>query len=271
MTNVRVVLHRDTKNGVPFDVLDIKKTNERKNRKTLTDTEIGIALQKADKIENTYFKLRVKAVIALATIFGKRRSEIASITLNKITIEDGFLIITFVLRKKHKKGLHQYLKFLEKTDPAITKTKPLDSIKLDWTLWQKTDQGIRVKTVEVTKKVSISEDYVIHILTYLEFLKENYPEATFLFPSGRQVFENYVVYGGLPIQPQSLLNALKKVAPSCWLHLFREKKGASICRSGGMNLETIFKVQQTLDLANETTAFAYIKRYGIQTVSAEKT
>ena len=94
-------------------VLNEEATEERKNREPITDLEIETMLKKADKIEGEYFKLRAKAIVAIAKVFGNRRSEIAGLKIADLKIDSDVLCITFYLSKKRKRGLFQYTKFLE--------------------------------------------------------------------------------------------------------------------------------------------------------------
>jgi site-specific recombinase XerD len=48
-----------------------------RNRSILSDKEIADMIERPDEIENEYYRLRVKALIALLKKFGKRRIEIA--------------------------------------------------------------------------------------------------------------------------------------------------------------------------------------------------
>ena len=74
MTNPRVVVN---------SVIDKAATKELRNRGPLTNEEIDLMLSEANKIEQDYFRLRVKALIGLVKKFGKRRSEVASLEREK--------------------------------------------------------------------------------------------------------------------------------------------------------------------------------------------
>jgi site-specific recombinase XerD len=100
MTNPRVVV-----NGL----IDEAATKELRNRDPLSNEEIDLMITEAGKIEQDYFRFRVKALIGLVKKFGKRMSEIAVLKREDLKVENGKLLVTFVLRKKHKKGFFQYL------------------------------------------------------------------------------------------------------------------------------------------------------------------
>ena len=86
------------------------------DREPLSNEEIDTTLRKAEEIPDDYFRLRVKALISIAKKFGKRRSEIAALERSDLKFESGQLYVTFTLRKKHKKDLFQYLKFVKRND-----------------------------------------------------------------------------------------------------------------------------------------------------------
>jgi integrase len=268
MTNPRVVIARKLIDGKWTDILDVEATKELRNRGILTDSEIEEMLCEADKIEKDYFRLRVKALIAIAKKFGKRRAEIASLERIDLKVENGKLYVTFTLRKKHKKGLFQYLKVLRRTNPEAL-NKSLLQIELDWKDWTKTKTGYKVKEEKRTKSVDITDKYAQIILEYLEFLEREYPDAKFLFPSGKAFFGDYIVAEDSHLSGRQLLNLVKPLNPTAWLHLFRETKGAEIAREMGMNISAVAEVRNTLDLEREETAWNYVRRYAVQELKAE--
>ena len=84
--------------------VDLKATKKLRNRDPLSNEEIDAMLSEADSIENKYFELRAKALIALAKKFGKRRSEIAALSHSDLKVENNQLYVTFTLAKNTKKG-----------------------------------------------------------------------------------------------------------------------------------------------------------------------
>jgi integrase len=261
MTNPRVVV-----NGR----IDKAATKELRNRDPLTNEEIDLMLAEADAIEQEYFRLRVKALIGLVKKFGKRRSEIAALERENLEIKNGKLLVTFTLRKKHKRGLFQYLKLLEKTDPFALE-KPLAELKLEWKLWTQTEAGYKVKEEKRTKSVDVTDKYATLILEYLDYLSEHYAEAKFVFPSGVELFGNgYMIFPDQHLSGRQLLRLIKPLNENAWLHLFRETKGAEIARAKGRTLDAVYEVRETLDLENETTAYRYVRRYAVQEMKAER-
>jgi len=246
-------------------------TNAKKayrNRAIPEDKEIMATLEKADKIKNSYFRLRVKALISLAKKFGKRRLEIGSLKLADLEEKEGYLHVTFTLRKKHKKGLFQYFKLLEKENPSAL-NKPHTQLKAEWEQWIETEQGYRVKEERRTKKVLLEDKYAKLILEYVAWLQQNNPNGIYLFPSGRAVFSTYVIINAAHLSGSQLLRLIKPLNRKLWLHLFREMKGAEIARDLGNKVTAVADIKQTLDLEREETAFKYVERYAIQEMKPE--
>jgi integrase len=246
------------------------------DRSILTNEEIDAMLAKADKIKDAYFRLRVKAIIALAKKFGKRRSEISTLKREDLKVESEILQITFTIRKKHKKGLFQYIKILEK---QIKKGKLRQNFLLDksyavllkdWRAWQQTKEGHRIKEERRAKGVSVQDKYAKLILEYMEFLKANHDETPWLFPSGKTVFgESYIIYPEKHLSGRHMLSLIKPLNPSAWMHLFRETRGAEVARDKGRSLDSVFAVRDSLDLENEATAYRYVRRYAVEVVKTE--
>jgi integrase len=261
VTNPRVVV-----NGV----IDKEATKELRNRDPLSNEEIDLMLNEADAMEEEYFRLRVKALIGLVKKFGKRRSEIAALERESLEIKNGKLFVTFTLRKKHKKGLFQYLKWLEKHSP-LDLQKTISELKLDWIDWNQTEMGYRVKEEKRTKSVDVTDKYAQLILEYLDYLNVHYPEAKYVFPSGTELFgTSYMIFPDQHLSGRQLLRLIKPLNENAWLHLFRETKGAEIARAKGRTIDAVYEVKETLDLENEETAYRYIRRYAVQEMKAER-
>ena len=270
MTNPRVVLERRLIDGKWTDILDDEATKALRNREPLTNEEIDGMLSEADSIKEEYFRLRVKALIGIVKKFGKRRAEIATLERSDLKVEKGKLYVTFTLRKKHKKGLFQYLKFLRKNVPSAL-NKPLTQIELEWREWAKTSYGYRIKEEKRTKSVDATDKYAQLILEYLKFLEREYPNVKYLFPSGKSVFgDSYMVFENSHLSGRHLLNLIKPLNPEAWLHLFRETKGAEVAKAEGRTLKAVYEVRDTLDLENEETAYRYVRRYAVQEMKTER-
>ena len=81
--------------------------------------------------------------------------------------------------------------------------------------------------------------------------------------------ENYTIIGDKHLSGRQLLGIIKQLDPECWLHLFRETKGAEIARRLGQTISAVYKVKDTLDLEKEATAYRYVRRYAVQEMDAE--
>jgi integrase len=239
-----------------------------RNREIPTDEEIEETLKKSEMIPSEYFRLRVRALISLAKKFGKRRAEIGSLLINDLEVKEGYLFIKFLIRKKHKKGLFQYLKLLRKENPEAL-GKPLTQLEVEWKEWQTTEQGYRVKEERRTKKVSLEDKYARLILEYVDYLRKENPEGIYLFPSGKAVFDRYFIRNKAHLSGSQLLRLIKPLNSELWLHLLRETKGAEIARDLGNSVTAVAAVKQTLDLEREETAWHYIERYAAQTMKPE--
>jgi integrase len=243
-------------------------SEEIKNRALPEDSEIMATLDKANKIENPYFRLRVRALIGLVKKFGKRRAENVSLRLEDLEQKEGYLYVTFTLKKKHKKGLFQFIKLLKKQNPEAL-TKPLSDLEIEWRQWTQTESGYTVKEEKRTKKVSLEDKYARLIIEYLDYLKEHNPKGMYLFPSGKAVFSNYYIDNSRSLSGRQLLRLIKPLNKALWLHLFRELKGSEIAKESGNNIIGVYEVKETLDLEQEATAWNYIHRYAAQEMKPE--
>ena len=251
---------------------DWKMTNvslEYKHRELPTDVDVENMLKAADKIEDEYFRLRAKALVALFKKFGKRRKELQLIQMNDIKVEGDLLLITFNLAKKRKLGLFQYFKFLKKTNPEEL-NKPQTELVEQWKLWRETKEGSHFREDRRTKSVSIEDKYAKLILEYYEFMKNKYPDSKWLFPSGKSIFGTaYVIFPERHLKGWELWHIIKQLDPQVWCHLFRELKGSEVVKEKGETLESLFSVKRTLDLSNIDVAYKYVDRYAIQKMKTE--
>jgi hypothetical protein len=216
-------------------------------------------LEKADAIENKYFRLRVKAIIGLLKIFGKRRIELCLLEIENIKVEDDLMYLTFTVAKKHKRGLFQYFDFLKKQGDPELLNKPLPQLQEEWRAWNKTEPGYNVKRTLKPKVMPLSDKYAKLVLEYYEYLKQHYPFAKFLFCSGKVVFGTYYLHQEEFLSGRQILNLIKDLDPQVWCHLFRKGKGSEVARKYGRTLESVFMVKDTLDLERTETALRYIE------------
>ncbi|GEM_PF-763494 len=296
MTNVRVMTsfkctkdkdgHRhfeyviDDKLEDAYGLTDADKTKMRKKRDPITDEEIQKSLANIDALTSEwsknyptwkeYFKLRAKAVVSTAKIFGKRRSEIASLEMMNIKISEQYLKLTFVLQKKRKMGLFQYQKYLEK---RISKgeipyselaSKTQQQLIDEWKLWRETDAGHKTKVVEAEKIAPLSNPFVQMIIEYYSYIKRNHPTTKYLFPLGKALFNEYKIFENRHIDGDRLFRIVKEINPDLWMHLFRELVGGEVAiasqAKGDSPMESVYKVKRALNLEREETAWHYTSR-----------
>jgi len=176
---------------------------------------------------------------ALATIAylqtGKRLKEIAGLLVSDHSQDQSYLYVTFSVRKKRKKNV-----FL----------------------------------IQRTKKFNINSKYAIFILDYLTFLKEKV-HTGFIYPSGRNVFDSYVIDKNKMADPKLVYRIVKQLNENSWTHLFREKRAVEVIRAderkfGNVTIETVYRVMKVLDLASESSAWRYIRRHEVQKVEEEE-
>ncbi len=230
-------------------------------------------LLKADEIRNEYRRLRVKALIGLLRIFGKRRSEIARLKNIDLIIKDNYLEISWTISKKHKRGLHQYIQFVKKQiakgelPSNYLDIKQYSDLLKEHESWTKTQEGFRIKQDIRVKKVSVENQYAKPIIEYWLHMKANYGKVTYLFPSCVCTFGSIVMINpNNHLSGSQLLRLIKAIDCEAWLHLFRESKGAQIAHKYGNDIIGVAKVRDMLDLEEESTAYRYIRRYAVQTM-----
>ena len=240
-----------------------------KYREPINEPETASMLQKTAHIKNEYFKLRVRCLIGLVKKFGKRRREVSTLKITDLEVKDEYLFVTFLIAKKHKRGLFQCLKMLERENPSEL-LKPLPELRAEWKAWQETEAGHRYKESMTTKKVSVQDKYAKMILEYLTNVTRTWPEAKWLFTSGRNLFgQTNRIDQDHHLSGSQLLRLVKSLNEGVWLHLFRELKGKEISEDMGRTITSIREVQDFLDLENEATTYRYVKRFAIAEAKPE--
>jgi hypothetical protein len=239
-------------------------------RDPISEPELADMLKKTEGIKNEYYRLRVRALISVLKKFGKRRREISTLKLGDIEVKDDYLFATFTIAKKHKKGLFQYLKELKKMGDPELLNKPYPVLVADWQAWQETEAGHRFKETTSTKKVSLRDKYAKLILEYLDYVKQKWPTAKFLFPSGRCYFGmTYIADTSEHLSGRQLLRLIKPLNSRVWLHLFRELRGKEISEEHGRTLASVAEVQDYLDLERMETALSYVRRFAVAEAKIE--
>lgn len=233
------------------------------------EEEIDLMLAKAEKIKNEYFRLRIKAAIGLLKKFGKRRIENLRLKITDLEIKEGYLNVTFTLAKKHKIGFSQFLKLVKIHNP-IALNKPMKELQKNYEDWREhSEQAIKKKPKRITKRVALDDKYGKLIVEYYEYMKATYPEAVYLFPSGKAVFGNYWVIPDEHLSGRHLLRLVESLDRKIWCHLFREMIGGDIAKRLGDTVQSVAKIKTTLNLENEATAWHYVDRYAIETMPKE--
>lgn len=149
----------------------------------LRKPEIDTMLEKADD--------RLKCVIALAWIFGKRINEILTLKREDIWVQGDFLFVRFHVGKKKERQ-------------AQIIPKPY------------------------LKKIRTAHPYVSYILNWIEKFQQGYVFPSYGVDHSKKVYSKkydkvytYQVIGG-HLTPQRIWQLLKEINPNVWAHLFRE-------------------------------------------------
>jgi len=217
--------------------MGLSMTNPKLQRKdVVSDAEIEQMLATADAYKDLFFRLRAKAVLGLLAT-GKRRFEIVTLEQTDLETDGRWLYVTFTVTKKRKKKL---------------------------------------LSVRRTKKFQLTSRWAKMILEYSAFLKQNYPNCKWLFPSGRTVFgQAYLIDETKHAIGQEIWRIIKKLNPDDWPHLHREKRAVKVIKAdeskyGEASIGTIFRVKLVLDLEDEKTAYVYVRRHETQKVEEEE-
>jgi site-specific recombinase XerD len=137
----------------------------------IQDSEIQEAIENARRIEDHYFQLRAVAVLSLLRISGKRRGEVAIISLDNFSVNSEYLKVNFILEKKRAKT---------KLKKISTKQFPLD-------------------------------DYLTeNVIEYLNYLETLTPKPKFWLPTGKAVFGNYIINPNMPLTGRHVFNIVRE-------------------------------------------------------------
>lgn len=210
---------------------NVRGSKARENRQTvISDREFEEAMNKAERIKDEFFRLRALALLCLLRLTGKRREEVAMLSLDSFKVESGFLNITFILLKKRRGHVLQR---------QATKTIPL--------------------TDPLTKP----------ILDYLEYLNSLEPKPQYFLPRVKSVFGYNVIISDAHLTGRQVFNIVRSLSKTIWPHLFRETVGSDVIKSDP-SIIGAFKVMRRLDLEDFRTGFNYLRRYAGDVIRREE-
>jgi hypothetical protein len=237
-----------------FVLTRVRNNAFRENRETvIDDEEFGLALAKANSIENEYFRLRALAVLSLLRLCGKRRAEISWIPLNSFKVENDLLNVTFILEKKKRK--HKKCPGCEtKNSKSSIFCKKcglnISNIPISFTS----------KQAKALKAFPLSDPLTQNILKFLDYLHSLNPAPKFWLPSGKSVFGYYIILPNKHLSDRVVFNIVRNTSETIWPHLFRETVASDIVKQDN-SIIAAFKVQKRLDLEDISTGFNYLQRF----------
>jgi integrase len=204
---------------------------ERAARKdVIGDEEFATMMDKADKLTPMIHRLRTRALLCMLRLTGKRRGEIANLSLYDFRSTENMLNVTFTLEKKRKGSVMKR---------SVVKGLPLD------------------------------DPLTGPIIEYLNLLQQLDPIPLYFMVRTFNLFGNGWGFdpdnhlGG-----RQVLNLLRQVSDMAWPHLFRETVGAEIIK-GDPTIIGIFKVKQRLDHEDLKTSMGYLQRYATDVIRRE--
>jgi integrase len=234
-------------------------------RGILSTEEIDAMIKAAENLSKSYFILRAQCLVAILKKFGKRSCENGRLRRDDVKQVVGDkgdeLEFTFTLAKKHKRGMHQYIQAMKKTNPSSL-DKNYSEIEADLKAWQQSNEGHILKVSTSLQSISVNDKYAKYVIAYMNLLSKIAPRSVFLFPSGKELFGGkYMFYNNRHLQRAQLLNIIKSLNEKAWIHLFRETVGGEIAHKLGRSVSAVSEVKDALDLENEATAYHYVRRY----------
>jgi ribosomal protein L40E len=241
----------------------VRNSQERVRRKTVISAdEFESMLKNANLIKDEFFRLRALAVLCLLRLTGKRREEIAKVQLDFVTLENGFLTITFELEKKKRRKKicddcgavnSKASSFCKKCGSNISKIEPRSNKKPDLS----------------TKSIPLTDPLTQPISKYVNYLRNETMDPKFLFPRGKIIFGNYFLLQKQHLTGRQIFNIVRSISETIWPHLFRETVGSDVIKADPTIIGA-FKVMNRLDLDNYETGFHYLKRYASDIIQREE-
>lgn len=209
---------------------------ERNKRKgVIKSDEFNSMIETADSSDYSneiYYQIRDKAIACVFYKSGKRRVEVARLEVSDLEIKSENLSITFTVFKKRKSGV------------LINRREKL---------------------------IPLSDPWVNPIIEYWEWMRENYPDCKFMFPTTHYspISNTLTIKRGSHLTGRQVLRRIQKMNPDAWCHLFRETMGANVVRANPDALAP-FRVMQRLDLEDYKTAFNYFRRFAADVIENEE-
>ena len=138
----------------------------------------------------------------------------------------------------------------------ITLDEQKQNLQITFTLLKKRKKH----AVKRTKNLPAMSPYAQDVIKYMQWLETHKPGSRWVYPSP---FSDHHANSML------IYRIVKQLDMNDWPHQHRERRAVKVLRAdelkyGTANLQTIFKVQEALDLEKEATAYDYINRYGIK-------
>jgi integrase len=202
------------------------------------DSELEEMLAKAEALSSEFLRLRALAIVSLLRLTGKRRGEIAMLSLGDFKTsqrengsENEFLEVTFTLENKRKGNVLQR---------------------------------------QSTKALPTKDPLTAHIVEYLNYLRRLEPNPKWFLPQCKSVFgSSPLINCDEHIKGRQVFNIVRSLSESVWPHLLRETIAADVVEQDS-SLLAAFKIQRHLDLERFETGFNYLKRFASDTITREQ-
>jgi integrase len=201
-----------------------------KRQTVVSESEFLEAMNRAGRIKDVFLRLRALAVLCLLRLTGKRRGEIAILSLDNFKVEGNFLNVTFVLAKKRK-------------ETVLSRT--------------------------AKKSIPLCDSLAEPILAYLEHLASLNPLPVYFLPRVKSVFGNNFIVSDSHISGRQVFNIVRSASETVWPHLFRETVASDIIKQDN-SIIAAFKVQRRLDLESVNTGFNYLRRFSADIIRREE-
>lgn len=214
----------------------------RKIRPVLSDHELDLMIEKVKVNSCEFLSLRNPAILCVLRLTGKRREEVAGLKRRDVWIENQYLAMNFKLLKKKRRRISDNGTIIPGGIPP-----------------------------EKVRYVPLRDPLVEPIISYLEYLNQEYPESSQFWLQVRSVFGIPIVYPDRGISGRQIYNVVRGAGDSTgvvvWPHLFRETAGGEEARQNP-DLTGILKVMQRIDVT-ERTAWRYMDRYVTSIIDRE--